>query len=304
MKLINNFTKDILLFFSDCFPIKIKKLIFWRYAQSLGVQSFQYRGKLGLFEGSTSDQSIFDNYFKSDTRSPFYQKLLSDVLFAAGKGTYIDIGANIGLTIIPIAKKRGIKCYGFEPEARNFKYLQSNIAANALENHITIFNCALFSDDGTIKMELSENNKGDHRIHPKHPQVQNLYNEQVREIIEIKACKLDSLLNVDDLEKPVVMKIDTQGAEVDVLKGASKFLQGVDFLITEFWPYGLIRLGHTVDSFIELIRSFPYGQVFDDDRQELRLQSIEEVIQKMKDIPHDGSSKRHIDILFTKTSLK
>ena len=101
-----------------------------------------------------------------------------------------------------------------------------------MENNITIFNCALFSEDGTIKMELSKDNKGDHRIHTNHLKTQYLYNEQLREIVEIKACKLDNLLNAADLEKPIVMKIDTQGAEIDVMKGASNFMKNVDFLIT------------------------------------------------------------------------
>jgi hypothetical protein len=56
-----------------------------------------------------------------------------------------------------------------------------------------------------------------------------------------------------------VVKNDTQGSEVQVLRGASEFLGRVDYLISEFDPHLLKRMGDSVDAYVELIVQFPYG---------------------------------------------
>lgn len=49
------------------------------------------------------------------------------------------------------------------------------------------------------------------------------------------------------------MKIDTQGSEVAVFRGAQKTLARCQYLISEFWPYGLNRAGGTIEEWCALI---------------------------------------------------
>ena len=42
-------------------------------------------------------------------------------------------------------------------------------------------------------------------------------------------------------------------------RGATQFLQIVDLLVAEFWPYGLARAGMGITEFLDIIRGFQYG---------------------------------------------
>jgi FkbM family methyltransferase len=46
---------------------------------------------------------------------------------------------------------------------------------------------------------------------------------------------LDFVIEKDNLPQPQIIKIDTQGSELKILKGATKTLKNVDFLILECW---------------------------------------------------------------------
>ena len=182
-------------------------------------------------------------------------------IFKNDHGTYIDIGANIGLTSIPLARKKEITIFAFEPEPNNYIHLRKNIVGNVVESKITALNCALYSQQGTLDFELSNENMGDHRVRvfssdtPKN----NVYGETTRRFIQVKTEKLDNMLDVDKLSPPIAIKLDTQGAELQVLKGAEHFLQKVDYLIIEFWPYGLRRLDNTPEELIKIVEQFSYG---------------------------------------------
>ena len=47
----------------------------------------------------------------------------------AGRGTFLDIGANIGLTTIPVARRANVACHAFEPEPENFRNLRTRTFA-------------------------------------------------------------------------------------------------------------------------------------------------------------------------------
>jgi FkbM family methyltransferase len=64
---------------------------------------------------------------------------------------YLDVGANVGTTIIPAAKvvKEG-KAIGFEPHPKIFSYLKDNVALNNLGKTVELHNCALGHERGYI----------------------------------------------------------------------------------------------------------------------------------------------------------
>ena len=254
----NNFIKIL--------PTIYLEEMFYQIGRMLGVRSFTCERDLGLFEGSINDNAVHRYYLRHGSWAPSLQYLIS-TLFANGPGTFIDVGANIGLTTIPVAQNNDkLSFYAFEPESNNYSYLRKNIIANGLESKIKTFNLALFSEDCTLDMELSTDNMGDHRIRRQSVANSqgNYYNEQSRPTVKIQARKLDSILNVHDLIKPIIMKVDTQGAEVRVFSGAKSFLEAVDYLIVEYWPYGLRRMGDTTESLFAIISQFHWGAVYDD----------------------------------------
>jgi FkbM family methyltransferase len=284
-------------------------------ATSLGIESFAASGRLGVYQGSSRDYAVLARYAAYGTWDPTYQALMIEQLFADGRGTLIDVGANIGLTSIPVARERGITCYAFEPEPRSYLYLRQNVLANAVDSLVQCFNLALFSEETLLQFEVADGNMGDNRVRNRSSDAIDArglreYAAKQR-VIEVRASTLNAFFTDKQLEPPIVMKNDTQGSEVHVLRGASAFLPRVDYLISEFEPYLLQRIGDSVDQYIEAIAGFPYGAIqrSPDDLSESglpappQLEPIHILIEKMKTIASEpGRSNVYANLILARRS--
>ena len=219
-----------------------------------------YEGKLGVFAGSDRDKGPFGNYCEFGTWAPVLQELLLTKIFPAGSsGTYLDIGAHIGLTVIPITEARKVDSFAFEPDPENYKLLNQNIANHKLESLIKTYPYALFSEAKEVDLAIASNNKGDSRIKINNSEAPSLKGEASRPIIKVRAERLDNILPAANLKKPIAVKLAIQGAELQFLKGASQFLESVDYLIVQFWPYGLRHLGNNPEALMYALEKFPFG---------------------------------------------
>ena len=232
------------------------------------IRSLGVAGSYGLIEGSVSDQVILREYAQSGTWSPQLQDTVIADIFGERQGTFIDVGANIGLTSIPVARHHGVKCIAIEPDPANYKYLKNNISTNGLEDLIDTLNCAAYDGDATLDFELSADNFGDHRIrtHDKQPLVVAHQAEDARATIKIQAYALDALISDERLKHPVLMKVDTQGSEPMVFKGAQRILLQVDCLVVEFSPYTLARAGYTAGDFFAWLPDFDFAKLMSFDK--------------------------------------
>jgi len=147
--------------------------------------------------------------------------------FETDKNTFFwDIGANIGLySIYASTKHSEIKTVAFEPSTANLNILSRNISANKLENNVSIFQLPL--TDGDIQFNfMNENtfNEGgalnafgveyDYRGEKFEPK--NKY--------KILGISINHILKNKILEVPKYIKIDVDGIEHLILKGAEKYL--------------------------------------------------------------------------------
>jgi FkbM family methyltransferase len=212
---------------------------FLAIAREFNVKSLTVDGDYGLFQSTSSDVGILGAYAASRRWAAETNALLME--FFSGKlgGTYIDVGANIGLTTIPTARIATVHCIAIEPDPTNFRNLIRNIEANCSNNNITALQVAAFSHESILEFELGETNPGDHRIRTSNKA--GLVDEHERRVIRVKAAALDDLVGA--VEGPLAIKIDTQGAEPFVFKGGSRCLAQADLVILEFWPYGMRRMG-------------------------------------------------------------
>ena len=240
-------------------------------------------GEYGRFEGSIHDEAVHGHYRREGTWSPEIQDLLMHRLFPEGRGTFLDIGANIGLVSIPLAERRRVRCLAFEPEPCNFQWLERNIALHEVGSLFTTFNLALHSEETRLAFELSPSNSGDHRVRG----AALSEGKAERNLIEVPAGRLDDLVRVEDLPRPIVAKLDTQGAEVRILRGAEGSLPHIDHLICEFWPYGLRRMGDSAAELIECFRGFSYGTILRLDEVPKRLPSIDRLCARLEWLPID-----------------
>jgi FkbM family methyltransferase len=176
---------------------------------------------------------------------------------AKGKGTLLDIGANNGVTSIGMIVTGELDtAIAIEPEPVNFGRLRENIALNALDDRILQIQSALSDRKGSVAFELSDNNYGDHRVRAVRQDTQENYNESQRSVITVPADTLDDMIVglpgrfTDDI---AVMWIDVQGHEGHVFAGARRFLARGIPVVSEVWPYAIMRSGMTLDGFSALV---------------------------------------------------
>jgi FkbM family methyltransferase len=130
-----------------------------------------------------------------------------------GKEKFIDVGANIGVYTL-IAANCGCDVLAFEPDPGNFSRLLGNLQLNALDSRVKTVNKALGSHKTTLPIysPLSDN----------HGRVALL------ETADSKATGKVDVIDLDYYSIPanrVVVKIDVEGFEENVLRGASTWLK-------------------------------------------------------------------------------
>lgn len=219
-------------------------------ARKFNVVSINVAGDYGIIQGDPNDAIIVNTYARTGTWAANTNSLISDFFGKSGGGTYIDVGANIGLTTIPVAKNPAVRCHAVEADPMNYANLARNVTLNCEYGNVTTYEAAAFSREAELQFERSSFNFGDHRIRlgggGKSEE------EQSRETITVRGRPLDAIIPA--VVGPLAVKIDTQGAEPFVIAGGAHVLANCGLLIMEFWPYGMSNLDanpEIVFSFIE-----------------------------------------------------
>ena len=199
---------------------------------------------------------------------PFETRLV-EWLVPAG-GTIIDVGAHIGYYTIlaAVLAGRNGRVEAFEPDPRNSDLLQRSARVNGFDV-IRVHPAAVGEKEGrSLLYRSSFKNTGDHRVYD---------TGEGRETVDVPVVSLDSEL-AGRLNRLDLIKIDVQGAEASVLRGAQRVLveQPGAAILMEFWPFGLKQSEGSVRETLTLLKSA--------NRQ---LLMIDEENRKLREIPDD-----------------
>jgi len=137
----------------------------------------------------------------------------------ASKGDVIfDVGAYVGSLTIRDAKKVGDNglVVSVEPMP-NHRILRANIHLNDLRNVIPL-NSALADYDGTAQLNVTENPEGNFLASSR-------THREIWQTITVPVKKLDSIVQELEISRVNFIKIDAEGAELAILRGAQKTLQ-------------------------------------------------------------------------------
>ena len=228
-------------------------------APECGINSLRANGEYGPIVSSSRDASVFLKYVQTGRWAESANGVFEKFFDARGSGVYLDIGANIGLTTIPIARRSSVTCIAFEPEPENFRNLSINVAANCAHGNVRLHQVAVFDRDADLKFELAPNNLGDHRIRLNESGA-SLQGEDERRTISVPAAPLDAL--VGEIGGPLAVKIDTQGAEPFVVAGGVRTLARADLLVMEWCPYLMGRMGGDQHFILDMLRrNFSAGRI-------------------------------------------
>lgn len=210
----------------------------------------------GLFTFDVRDEGVGWPLALSGSWEPLETDLVKQLVRPGD--LVVDIGANLGWYTTIAARLVGAegRVLAFEPDAHNCVLLRSNIAQNHLAERVLVFEAALFERDCELTMESSVSNFGDHRVRAAAAVGgPSFYSEDARATHKVSAVMLDGVLAKEKLaDRPIrLMKIDTQGAEVAIFRGARHALENTMFAIAEFWPYGIQRAGYGVGEYVDVI---------------------------------------------------
>jgi FkbM family methyltransferase len=167
----------------------------------------------------------------------------------------LEIGANIGTETVSLLVRHGVeRVVAIEPDAENVRFLRANLALNGVQERVAIYEMALSDVDGTVVLERSEDNWGDHRVRGTGSFGPDLHDEGLRKTTEVPARRLDSLVDAGevDLDEIDLVWMDAQGHEGHILSGAERLVAAGVPIMTEYWPYGLSRVG-ALDRFHALV---------------------------------------------------
>ena len=135
----------------------------------------------------------------------------------------VDVGAHMGKYTIIASKRVGTngKVIAIEAHPGNYEMLNRNIELNGLTN-VTTLNYAVYSKETKIKLYMP-GEKSNHTIYNTLISTRATDEEK---FVEVNADTLDDLLQKNGISHADVnwIKIDVEGAELEVLKGATEIL--------------------------------------------------------------------------------
>tara|TARA_Y100001936_G_scaffold55005_1_gene53852 strand:+ start:604 stop:1530 length:927 start_codon:yes stop_codon:yes gene_type:complete len=146
-------------------------------------------------------------------------KIMS-VYLNGSNGVMIDVGANIGANTLPLAAKHPqIRFHCYEPHPEIFDRLKNNIKLNNFNNVEPVKSAVSNSTEKTLKFyaQKSADNMGKSSLK---------LNTDIIEHDEIKVpiISIDETF-VDSSDPVLLIKIDTQGTELEVLQSAEKTIE-------------------------------------------------------------------------------
>jgi FkbM family methyltransferase len=163
--------------------------------------------------------------------------------------TVIDVGANVGQFAVASAKLfSGVTVHSFEPNPACVDTLRGNV--KSLSN-IAVYPLALGEKPGEVDFNVNSHSHSSSVLSLSEHHKEAF--PEAREVgsVKVKMTTLDEVLGSSALPAPVLLKLDVQGYEAQVLKGAPQLLRRVDFVIIEVSFKPMYR-GETL--FIDLVQ--------------------------------------------------
>lgn len=170
----------------------------------------------------------------------------------------VDVGAHIGRYTIIASKMVGSqgKVIAIEAHPANYEILKQNVELNKLNNVIPL-NYAVHSKETMVKLYEPGQEEGFTTYNT--IMTDRTLTSKNQEYIEVKANTLDSLLVENGINEVNWIKIDVEGAEYEVLRGAKEILSTNNHISILVEVHGKDTYGPT----IELLRSNNFNIEFE-----------------------------------------
>lgn len=201
---------------------------------------------------SANEVGCIDNFARHE------RTLIERMLASVREGdTVFDVGANIGIVSVAlgvVARLRSVSVHAFEPDPRTAERTRANADLNLCEN-VYVHTLALGAKSGTAWLHTSR----------EHPDTASMIQRLESGMERLAVC----VERADDVARalrltPSVIKIDVEGAEFDVLRGAEAMLRAgvVRDLFVEIHPERLSLANHDEGEIVDWLAGLGYRSVW------------------------------------------
>lgn len=189
------------------------------------------------------------------------------------KKTIVDVGAHIGLFSLCAAKNsaKESRIYAFEPAKLNYSYLKNHIKKNNFETKIFSYKLLLGKNTDVTELFIEDEVSGKNSI--------TNYNQKFKKSEKVDQTTIDLFCEVNNLN-PEIIKIDAEGAEIDILQGSANILKTCNPVIfLSVHPKILIQKGQSTEELFYFLKNLDY-KIFDKNNLETNKFFLEEYICK------------------------
>ncbi|MHC4790384.1 MAG: FkbM family methyltransferase [Planctomycetota bacterium] len=168
--------------------------------------------------------------------------------------TILDVGAHVGDFCLLAKINPNIRGYAFEPSPQIYEILKNNVNLNGLKDKIKTFQIALADRKGKTILKYPNSNSESGLACIGNPSRFNDWTE-----IEIPVTTLDEFAAEEAIKKVDLIKIDTEGCELFVLKGAERIInEHHPGILLECQDINTDQFGYHPQEVIKLLSSWGY----------------------------------------------
>lgn len=194
-----------------------------RVAVPAGEGRLLVRTEIGYIVCSSEDTALSAILLESGELEPGVRRLIQKILRPGD--VFVDVGANIGMHTIAAAQsvKPEGRVIAFEPYPPTVSLLRQSIFLNGFSDIVEIRPCAVANLEGDLPIYLGATS-GHHSLYAP-------LEGASKKTVNVSIVRLDDVIKSDTAVK--IVKIDVEGAEIDVIRGAV-------FTLRNNWNIGLI----------------------------------------------------------------
>jgi FkbM family methyltransferase len=257
--------------------------MFQSLVRNFAVLSFGLVAKLGLHRLPIFDRiflalyEIYKHYFEAGPIDRLAE-------FVPNQSLVIDVGANVGFFSLRFARwvGDGGRVIAIEPEDRNYNSLILALERAGLSSRVHALKVVAAACPGTAFLEINPLHPADHKL------------SRDGTGLAVTAVTLDGIAKDNRNLRLALVKIDVQGAEMLVLKGATDILKNAGpALFIELHEEGLNRFGTSVSEILDYLSVHGYEAYWLMRSEEPKRASAEDIHAKV-------SRVGYVDVLFLK----
>jgi len=212
-----------------------------RFTATLGDIAVQF---------STEDEYSKSWFFPRYSRGRIHEKPVTEMLVESLRSAtcFVDVGTNLGwYTCLAARHMPSGRVFGFEMDDLSFALLEKNIRINGLTN-VEVHNAAISDLPGVAHYRRTTGDPDSAR------RLQNgTGSKNAAGLVSVESMVLDDFLEIRGIV-PDVVKIDVEGAEMNVLKGMRQVLRRhKPTIFLEIHPGGLHYFGTSTPAILALL---------------------------------------------------